>query len=116
MSINFILTALSVISIVTGFIVEGIKKLLNNTKIKFSSNLLAAIVSVLITVASSVGYVVLSKIEFSALVIIEIIVMAILSFLVSTVGYDKVEQMIKQITSKKKSDTDDKSDNSDEQS
>lgn len=107
MSFNFLITALSVISIITGFVVEGVKKLLDNTKLKYSSNLLAVIVSVFITVFVAVAYILFNKIEFSSLTIIEIIGMALLSFLVSTIGYDKVIQMLKQLSSAKGNDNND---------
>lgn len=107
MSLNFLITALSVISIVTGFVVEGVKKLLNNTKFKYSSNLLAVVVSVLITIIAAVAYIVINEIKFSSLILFEIIGMALLSFLVSTIGYDKVIQMLKQISSSKGNDNQD---------
>ena len=40
-------TALLIVSLVTNLTVEGIKKLLNETTIKYSSNVLAAVVAVL---------------------------------------------------------------------
>lgn len=110
MSLNFISTALLAISIATSFIVEGVKKLLDKTKLNIPSNLLAAIVSIIITVAASVAYIVLSNIAFSATVVVEVVIMSILSFLVSTIGYDKVIQMLKQFSSKKDDNNNDSED------
>lgn len=43
MPIYFMTTALLIVSLVTNLTVEGIKKLLNETTIKYSSNVLAAV-------------------------------------------------------------------------
>ena len=80
MPISFLTTALLIVSVITNLTVEGIKKLLDGTKVKYSSNVLAAILSVLIAC---------------------IVVLMYLGFLISTVGYDKVIQMLKQIQSVK---------------
>ena len=69
MPISFLTTALLIVSVITNLTVEGIKKLLDGTKVKYSSNVLAAVMY--------------------------------LGFLISTVGYDKVIQMLKQIQSAK---------------
>ena len=103
MKLEFLAIALMGISIVTSLIVEGIKKLFENTKIKLSSNILAAIVSVVVSLATSLAYVFISQIQFTPTVIFEIIALIVLSFLVSTVGYDKVMQAINQVTSAKSS-------------
>lgn len=96
MKIEFLSTALLVISILTGLVVEGLKKLLDGTKVKYSSNILAVVVSVVISLASSIIYLCVNKIPFSGIIVVEVIVLMFLSFLVSTVGYDKVIQTIKQ--------------------
>ena len=51
MPIYFMTTALLIVSLVTNLTVEGIKKLLNETTIKYSSNVLAAVVAVLMSCA-----------------------------------------------------------------
>lgn len=106
MPLNFLVASLSVVSIVTSIVVEGVKKVLDKVGLKYSSNLLAVIVSILITIGASIFYVVANEIEVSAMVIAEIVGMAFLSFLTSTIGYDKVVQMLKQVTFK--NETDDK--------
>ena len=79
MPISFLTTALLIVSVITNLTVEGIKKLLDGTKVKYSSNVLAAVLSVLIACAVSVIYLIMTD----------------------TVGYDKVIQMLKQIQSVK---------------
>ncbi len=97
MPISFLTTALLVVSVITNMTVEGVKKLLNDTKIKYSSNALAAILSVLIACVVSVIYLVMTDTAFTVKIGIEIALLMYLGFLVSTVGYDKVIQMLNQI-------------------
>ena len=110
MSLEFLGTALLAISIVTSLTVEGIKKIFDSCKKNCPSNLVAIIVSVLITVIASIVYVVVKNIPFSFLLVVEIAVLVFLSFLVATLGYDKVMQMLKQFVSHKNDDQTDKKD------
>lgn len=99
MPIYFLTTALLIVSVVTNLTVEGIKKLLDGTTVKYSSNILAAIFSVIIACAVCIIYIIMNDIVFSLKVGVEIVILIYLGFLTSTVGYDKVIQMIKQIQS-----------------
>lgn len=97
MPIYFMTTALLIVSLVTNLTVEGIKKLLNETTIKYSSNVLAAVVAILVSCAVCVIYLVMNDIAFSLKIGVEVFILMYLGFLISTVGYDKVIQMIQQI-------------------
>lgn len=97
MPISFLTTALLIVSLVTNLTVEGIKKLLDGTKVKYSSNVLAAILSVIIACAVCVIYLVMTDTVFTLKIGVEIAVLMYLGFLVATIGYDKVVQMIQQI-------------------
>ena len=101
MPISFLTTALLIVSVITNLTVEGFKKLLDRTKVKYSSNVLAAILSVLIACAVSVIYLIMTDTVFTMKIGVEIVVLMYLGFLISTVGYDKVIQMLKQIQSVK---------------
>jgi hypothetical protein len=101
MPISFLTTALLIVSVITNLTVEGIKKLLDRTKVKYSSNVLAAVLSVLIACAVSVIYLIMTDTIFTMKIGVEIVVLMYLGFLISTVGYDKVIQMLKQIQSVK---------------
>ena len=94
-------TALLIVSVITNLTVEGIKKLLDRTKVKYSSNVLAAVLPVLIACAVSVIYLIMTDTIFTMKIGVEIVVLMYLGFLISTVGYDKVIQMLKQIQSVK---------------
>ncbi len=101
LSIAFMSTALTVNSIVTNLTVEGIKRLANNREMKISSTALAAIISVIMAALVCTVYMILNDIVFTAKIGVEIIVLMYLSFLVSTVGYDKVIQALGKVTLKK---------------
>ena len=95
MSSGFLISALAIISGLTSLTVEAIKKILGDRK--YSSNLLAAIVAVILTVAVSAGYLVYFSISLTPQIVVIIIALVFLAFLASTVGYDKVVQLFKQI-------------------
>lgn len=98
MTISFIMTTgLLIVSLVTNLTVEGIKKLLEGTNVKYSSNVLAAILSVIIACAVCAIYLIMTDTAFSLKIGVEVVVLMYLGFLVSTVGYDKVVQMIRQV-------------------
>lgn len=95
MNSGFLISALALISVLTSLTVEALKKLLGD-KIK-SYNLLAAIISVVLTILVSVGYLIYTGTTFTAQIGVIMAALVFLSFLAATVGYDKVMQMLKQI-------------------
>ena len=101
MPISFMMTALLAVSLLTNLTVEGIKKLLDGTTAKYSSNVLAAIIAILIAEVARAVYLIMGDIAFSLKIGVEVVILMYRSFLVSTVGYDKVVQAIKQIHSSK---------------
>lgn len=90
MDINFLIAALGIIAVCTSLTVEGIKKILDSVKKTYNSTILAVIVSFVLSVASSVGYIIYNGVMFTPRVGVEIVILVFLSFLCSTVGYDKV--------------------------
>jgi len=95
MSSGFLISALAIISGLTSLTVEAIKKLLGDHK--YSSNLLAAIVAVILTVAVSAGYMIYFDVALTPQIAVIVVTMTFLSFLTSTVGYDKVKQLLEQL-------------------
>ena len=105
MPISFMTTALLVVSLLTNLTVEGVKKLLNESEKNYSSNALAAILSIVLSCGVCIVYLIMNDISFSMKIGVEIAVLMYLGFLVSTVGYDKVLQMLKQIQNVKEGTT-----------
>ena len=95
-TVGMFLLALS--SVLTGLIVEAIKKMINVEK----PNVVAAIVSVIVGLAVSVGWVLISHIAVSVEVILFVVSLIVLSWLCSMLGYDKVIQTIAQILGRNK--------------
>lgn len=102
MSLEFLVIALFVVSILTNLTVEGIKRILNKKDANYSANVMAAFTAVVISVALSAGYLIWTETAFNAKIAVELIALMYLSFLVATNGYDKVIQAIKQIKDKSK--------------
>ena len=101
MPISFMTTGLLIVSLLTNLTVEGIKKLLDSTNKTYSSNILAAVLSMIIAIAVCVIYLIMNDVTFSLKIGVEVIILMYLGFLISTVGYDKVIQTIKQIQTSK---------------
>lgn len=97
MPISFMTTALLGISLLTNLTVEGVKKLLDESKKTYSSNVLAAILSMILSCGVCAVYLVMNDVAFSMKIGVEVVVLMYLGFLVSTVGYDKVVQTLKQV-------------------
>lgn len=85
-----IVSALAGLSVLTTLTVEGIKKILNSKEIKYNADVLAAVTAVILTVVVSIGYIIIKSIAVTPQIIVMVIAMAFLSFLCSTVGFDKV--------------------------
>lgn len=102
MSIDFLFIALLVVSILTNLTVEGIKVLFDKSNVNYSSNVMAAFTAVIISAAVSAAYLVYTETAINAKIAVELLALMYLSFLVSTNGYDKVMQAIKQIQNIKK--------------
>lgn len=95
----FLTTALLIVSLLTNVTVEAIKKILDSTTVNYSSNVLAAVSTVVISIALSAVFIIMNNIVFSLKIGVEISILIYLSFLASTVGYDKIIQMVNQIRS-----------------
>lgn len=94
---GLLLSALAGISVLTSLTVQALKKLLDEKSVKYSSNILAMIVAITLTLAGSICYVVYTSTAVTPQVVVTIIALMFLSFLAATVGYDKVIQALKQL-------------------
>lgn len=103
MSFSFIVPALLVVSALTNLSVEALKKLLDESGTTYSSNVLAVVVSIVISAVTSAFYLILNGIPFTAIIAVQVAALMYLSFLVATLGYDKVMQLIEQISNVKRS-------------
>lgn len=94
------LTGLFVVSLLTGLVTEGIKRLLDEYKKEYHSNVVAGIIAVVFSVLVDIGYTVVNNMAFDAVWVVYLISLIILSWLCAMLGYDKVIQTLAQIGSK----------------
>ena len=79
----------------TALVTEALKKMLGDKK--YSANLLAAAVSVIVAGLICAGYIILTETSLNAKVWVYIVTLVVLSWLCAMVGFDKVKQTILQI-------------------
>lgn len=96
MDITMFLILLSVFSVFSSLVTEGIKKILTD-KVNMSYNIVALVVALIIGGFGVAIYYQLNAIPFTINNIIYMILMGLASGLTSMVGFDKVRQAIKQI-------------------
>lgn len=96
--INFemFLFGLLITSTITSLTTEALKKLFAEHNKAVPSNTLAGVVSLVLSVAIGVGYVIMTGITFTAQVIMCIVGLVFMSWLCAMVGYDKVIQAVGQ--------------------
>jgi len=84
----------------TGLVTEAIKKMIGD-KFKFSSNILAAIVSIVVAGAVCAVHIIMHDVTLDTKVWVQIVVLVIMSWLSAMLGFDKIKQTIAQIIGQK---------------
>lgn len=100
MTIQVFLAMLLACSLFTSLTVEGIKKVTEGMQVKYSSNIVAAVVAIVLALAISCGYNAYVALAFDAKFWIAVCGLVFLSWLCAMVGYDKVIQAIAQLGKK----------------
>ena len=95
-SLHVFMLGVLITSTMTGLATEAIKKILAEYSKNYYANTLAGIVSVILSIAIGIGYMMLSGISFSYQAIIYLVALVFISWLCAMVGYDKVVQAISQ--------------------
>lgn len=85
------------ISILNTLTVEAIKKLWEKSGHNIPNNIVAAISATILSIAACALYILYNEVAVTAKTVVEIIVVVYLSFLCSTVTFDKVKQALEQI-------------------
>ena len=94
--INFQILAL--ISVLTALTTECVKTFLKKAEKPYISNIIAAVIAVILSGVVCVAYpVIMQTAELNAQLIFKAVIMAFFSILCATLGYDKVIQSLKQI-------------------
>lgn len=84
-------------SVITGLCTEAAKKMLDEIPIKYSANILALIMALIVGVGGTSAYYVYNSIAFTNVNILTAILMGVAVSVGAMVGYDKVKQAIAQI-------------------
>ena len=96
MSASIFLILLSLFSVITGLVTEGIKKIAKD-KANLSYNIVALVIALIVGAVGCGVYYQLNDILFTTNNIIYMVLMGLSSGLVSMVGFDKVKQTIEQV-------------------
>ena len=102
MSMEFFLMLLIGASVFTALVTEAVKKMMDEYGKTYKSNILAGVVSVVLSVLVGAGYMVMTEAQINAKMAVILIALVLLSWLCAMVGYDKVMQAISQIKMAKK--------------
>lgn len=97
MTTQIALILLAFYASLTALIVEGVKKLFSD-KVNFSYNLLAILVSLVVGAVGTAIYYQFNEIYYTINNTIYLVLISLASGLVAMVGFDKVKQLILQIT------------------
>ena len=100
-SLHVFMLGVLIASTLTGLATEAIKKILAEHDKSYYANTLAGIVSVILSVAIGIGYMMLSSISFNSQAIVYLVALVFISWLCAMVGYDKVVQAISQFKTAK---------------
>lgn len=100
-NIEVLMLGLLIISTLTGLVTEAVKSILVEHNVTYRANTLVGLVSLVLSVAISVGYVVITGIGFTSQIIVCVIGLVFMSWLCAMVGYDKVIQAISQFKTTK---------------
>jgi len=97
MTFELFFILLTILSIVTPFVTNAVKKFLDSLNVKYASNIVVLIVSIIVGSGGTIVFYLWNHFEFTTLNIICIFLMIAANWLGSMLGYDKVMQAIKQI-------------------
>lgn len=104
MTLEIFLLGLLIVSTLTSLVTEAMKNWLDEKKKKYYANALAGYVSIGLSIAIGIAYIVLTGATINAQMAVYLIALIFLSWLSAMVGYDKVMQAISQFKTYKKED------------
>lgn len=99
MTLTMFIMLVGIFSVISSFLTEGIKTWFTNAKKEYSANVIALINAMVIGCGGTTVAYLLTEVPFTAANIACIFVMAVVTWLGSMIGYDKVKQLIEQVTS-----------------
>ena len=100
MTVELFLILLGILAAVTSLITEGLKKFLDSLKVSYASNVLVLVVAVVVGGVGTAVFYMWNDFAWTSLNIICMFLMMVANWLCAMLGYDKVVQTIKQISTK----------------
>lgn len=100
MTVTVFLILLTICAAITSLLTQGVKKLLDDAKVAYASNVLVLIVAVIVGCGATALYYVNYQVPFNALNSVYLALMGVANWLGAMLGYDKVKQAISQIGAK----------------
>lgn len=97
MNISIFFIILMICEVLVPLVTEAVKLMLDSFKIKYASNVVCAVSSVIITIALSAFYIVGKNVELQFIDFFYIFFLIAANWIGSMLGYDKVKQAIAQI-------------------
>jgi hypothetical protein len=95
-SFDVLFIGFTFIASMTGLVTEAVKRLLTELNVKYYSNTLAGVVSIVLSIIVGTSYVVFTDATFNAKTAVCIFALALISWVGSMIGYDKIIQLIGQ--------------------
>mgnify|MGYP006922124176 FL=1 len=97
MTISMFTIILAACAVATSLLVQGIKKFLDEMKIRYASNIVVLVVALIVGCGVTALYYVNYQVPLNVLNSVYLAIMGIANWLGSMLGYDKVKQAIEQI-------------------
>ncbi len=97
MTISMFTIILAACAVATSLLVQGIKKFLDDIKVRYASNIVVLVVALIVGCGAAALYYVNYQVPFNALNSVYLALMGVANWLGSMLGYDKVKQAIEQI-------------------
>lgn len=98
MTVTLFITILTIGAAVTSLLTEAIKKFYTNAKKEYSSNVIALVNAVVVGAGGTAVCYMLMNVPWTVNNVICMVLMAFAVWVGSMIGYDKVIQLIKQLT------------------
>lgn len=100
-NVEVLMLGLLITSTLTGLVTEAVKNVLVEHNVTYRANTLAGLISLIMSAAVGVAYVVLTGTAFTSQIIVCLVGLVFMSWLCAMVGYDKVIQAISQFKTTK---------------
>lgn len=97
MNVTLFIALLTIFSTITSLSTECCKKILDELKISYSSNIVVFVIACIVGVCGTGAYYIFNSIEFNTINIVCMILMGVATSVGAMIGYDKVIQTIGQL-------------------